>query len=209
MDIIKLTGITKAYGNKTVLNNLDLTIKSGEFVAITGKSGKGKTTLLNIIGMFERPDKGSISLFGESYSPKKTQTILREKISYLFQNFALIDNESIEANLLVALTYSKKSVTEKKQAMKEALAQVGLSSMELSQKIYRLSGGEQQRVALARTLLKPSQLILADEPTGSLDEENRNVVLQILETLNQQGKTIVIVTHDPYVASRCSRVIEI
>jgi len=121
----------------------------------------------------------------------------------------LIDNESVENNLAVALTYSKQSKQDNRKAMEEALKAVGLAEMSLSQKIYSLSGGEQQRVALARLLLKPSELILADEPTGSLDEENRNEVLKILSDLNNKGKTIVIVTHDPYAAGYCNRIIEL
>jgi len=209
MNAVQLVEVTKKFGDKVVLDNVNLEIKQGEFVAITGKSGKGKTTMLNLMGMFEKADAGKVLLFGETFSKYNMNRLLREKISYVFQNFALIDNESIEANLSVALAYSKLSKAEKKKEILNALKQVGIGEMPLSQKIYRLSGGEQQRVALARLLLKPSELILADEPTGSLDEENRNAVLAILEKLNKLGKTIVIVTHDPYVAGRCGHVIEL
>lgn len=209
MNAVQLIEVTKKFGDKVVLDDVNLEIKQGEFVSITGKSGKGKTTMLNLIGMFEKADAGKVLLFGELFSKHSMNRLLREKISYVFQNFALIDNESIEANLSVTLTYSKLSKAEKKKEMLNALKQVGIDEIPLSQKIYRLSGGEQQRVALARLLLKPSELILADEPTGSLDEENRNAVLAILEKLNKLGKTIVIVTHDPYVAERCRRVIKL
>jgi len=165
--------------------------------------------LLNVMGMFEKPDSGTVELFGQNATKKNRQGLLRDKVGYLFQNFALIDNESVGANLAVALIYSKLSQGEKKAAMKKALEQVGLGETPLSQKIYRLSGGEQQRIALARLLLKPWELLLADEPTGSLDEENRDEVLRILRELNRLGKTVVIVSHDPVVAAACDRVISL
>ena len=209
MKAVQLIEVTKKFGDKVVLDRVNLEIGQGEFVAITGKSGKGKTTLLNVIGMFESADSGKVMLFGEEFFKKKMQKLLRDNVSYLFQNFALIDNETVGENLAVALAYAKKSKAQKQALMLEALEQVGLGGMGLSQKIYRLSGGEQQRVALARVLLKPSQLILADEPTGSLDTENRDAILKILDGLNRQGRTIVVVTHDEAVANFCHRVIEL
>ena len=207
MSAVKLQNVMKKFDNKVVLDNLNLEIDAGELVAITGKSGKGKTTILNIIGMLEKPDSGKVLLFGKETSKKNMSQLLREKVAYLFQNFALIDNESIEKNLDVALVYSKLSKKEKQHEMKKALAEVGLDEKELSQKIYSLSGGEQQRVALARALLKPCELVLADEPTGSLDEENRNDVMRLLKKLHEQGKTVVVVTHDPYIAQNCRKII--
>ena len=209
MKAVQLIEVTKKFGDKVVLDRVNLEIGQGEFVAITGKSGKGKTTLLNVIGMFESADSGKVMLFGEEFFKKKMQKLLRDNVSYLFQNFALIDNETVGENLAVALAYAKKSKAQKQALMLEALEQVGLGGMGLSQKIYRLSGGEQQLVALARVLLKPSQLILADEPTGSLDTENRDAILKILDGLNRQGRTIVVVTHDEAVANFCHRVIEL
>lgn len=209
MEAVRLKNVTKKFGDKIVLDGVDLSIGQGEFVAITGRSGKGKTTLLNVMGMFEKPDSGTVELFGQNATKKNRQGLLRDKVGYLFQNFALIDNESVGANLAVALIYSKLSQGEKKAAMKKALEQVGLGETPLSQKIYRLSGGEQQRIALARLLLKPWELLLADEPTGSLDEENRDEVLRILRELNRLGKTVVIVSHDPVVAAACDRVISL
>jgi len=207
MSAVKLQNVMKKFDNKVVLDNLNLEIDAGELVAITGKSGKGKTTILNIIGMLEKPDSGKVLLFGKETSKKNMSQLLREKVAYLFQNFALIDNESIEKNLDVALVYSKLSKKEKQHEMKKALAEVGLDEKELSQKVYSLSGGEQQRVALARALLKPCELVLADEPTGSLDEENRNDVMRLLKKLHEQGKTVVVVTHDPYIAQNCRKII--
>lgn len=207
MSAVKLQNVNKKFDNKVVIKNLNLEIGTGELVAITGKSGTGKTTILNIMGMLEKPDSGKVLLFEKEASRKNMPQLLREKIAYLFQNFALIDNESIEKNLDVAVIYSKLSKKEKQSEMKKVLAEVGLGDKELSQKVYSLSGGEQQRVALARALLKPCELVLADEPTGSLDDENRNDVMKLLKRLNEQGKTVVVVTHDPYIAQNCGRVI--
>lgn len=135
--------------------------------------------------------------------------MIREKISYLFQNFALVDNLTVEENLRMALRYVKKSKKEKEEDMKAALVQVGLAGY-AKQKVFELSGGEKQRVSIARAIIKPSTVILADEPTGSLDPENRDEIMSILEYLNkEEGKTIVIVTHDLEIAKRCDRIVKL
>lgn len=206
MSAIELHDITKRYGLHTVLDNYNIVIEQGSLLAITGKSGSGKSTLLNIMGLLEKPDSGSVSICGENHvapNTKKSMLLLRNKIGYLFQNFALIENETIGQNLEVALMYSNKTKDEKDKAKREALEAVKINSI-LGQRIHELSGGEQQRVAIARLMLKPCELILADEPTGSLDEENRNIAMGLLNDLNAMGKTIVIVTHDPYIASQCT-----
>ncbi|WP_026684812.1 ABC transporter ATP-binding protein [Heyndrickxia coagulans] len=206
--ICELAHITKKYDDHVVLDDFQLSIEEGDMVAIMGKSGSGKTTVLNLIGLLERPNSGSIKLFGKD-APRvgshRANLFRRNYISYLFQNFALIDGESIHANLEIPFAYSRKSLSEKNKLKQEALSRVGLD-VSLNQKIFRLSGGEQQRVAIARILLKPSKLIIADEPTGSLDAENRDLVLHILQDLNKQGKTIIIATHDSAVSSVCGRV---
>ncbi|MCC0630552.1 putative bacteriocin export ABC transporter [Clostridioides sp. ES-S-0108-01] len=210
-NICKLTNITKFYKDKEVFNNINLEIKKGEMLAITGKSGTGKSTILNIIGLLDKVDSGNIELFGKdvtNLSRRNKEILLRNKISYLFQNFALIDNYTIGKNLDVALYYSKMNKKDKELLKLRVLKDLDLE-ISLNKKIYSLSGGEQQRIALARILLKPSELILADEPTGSLDSKAREKILSTLKLLNDRGKTIVIVTHDDIVANICSRTISI
>lgn len=209
--MIKLENVTKTIGKKVILENLSLKINQGDLVAIVGKSGSGKSTLLNLLGLIDGDYSGYYEIFGQKNVPvnsAKSQAIIREHISYLFQNFALIDNETVEYNLMLALKYVKLSKKDKVKKIEEILERVGLSST-LHQKVSVLSGGEQQRIAVARAILKPSQLLLADEPTGSLDPENRDLVLNFLLDMNKEGKTVIIVTHDAYVAQQCHRVIEL
>lgn len=206
MCILKLENITKKYGKKIVLDNFCMEVDSGDFIAITGPSGSGKSTILNIIGLIESFNSGTYKIF-DSINPKIDSTecvkMLRNKISYLFQNFALINDESVYYNLEIALHFSKYSKDKKKQLISEALENVGLSGVE-RKKVFQLSGGEQQRVALARIMLKPSEIILADEPTGSLDRSNRDNIMSILSELNEKGKTVIVVTHDPNVV-KCAK----
>ncbi|MEG0237740.1 MAG: ABC transporter ATP-binding protein [Bacilli bacterium] len=209
--ICKLNNIVKTYGNRKILNDFNLEINKGELVAIKGKSGVGKTTLLNIMGLIEKIDNGKIILFGEDVTKitnNQLNKLLRNKISYLFQNYALIDSESIDKNLDIALTYSKQNKKEKKILKENALKKVGLN-ISTKSKIYELSGGEQQRVAIARIMVKPSDIILADEPTGSLDSNTKHEIIQLLKTMNAEGKTIIIVTHDDEVSDYCDRIIEL
>lgn len=209
--IVELQDIGKKYGTRDILKDFNLDIFEGEMLAIKGKSGSGKTTILNIIGLLEKEDSGTVKILGELKPPlrsRKAKYMLRNEISYLFQNFALIEDVSVEENLKIPLLYSKKNKKEQQKSMIEALAQVGLGNV-LKTKVHALSGGEQQRVAIARILLRPCKLILADEPTGSLDETLRDEIFSILESLNKKGMTIVIVTHDPIIAARCHRTIEL
>ena len=207
----ELVGVSKSYQGHTVLDEMSLAISEGEMVAITGKSGSGKTTILNILGLLETADRGAVRLFGQN-SPRprsrEANQLLRLRLGYLFQNYARIENETVDYNLTVAQAYAKAASRDRRKLRSEALQRVGLPDAG-AKKIYELSGGEQQRVAIARLLLKPCDLVLADEPTGSLDAENRDEVLQMLRELNASGKTIVLVTHDEQVAGLCHRVIEL
>ena len=209
--MIKINNLSKKYNDNQIFKNFNCEINENEMVAIKGMSGSGKTTLLNIIGYCNNDYKGNIIINGVDVSNlnrKKREQFIRENISYLFQNYALIDDESIKDNLMLALEYVKMNKTEKKDLIKKTLKKVGIEK-DINEKIYSLSGGEQQRVSLARTLLKPSKLILADEPTGNLDESNRNDIIKILLEMQKKGKTIIIVTHDNVVAQNCNTVIEI
>jgi len=207
MKILTLTNVTKKYNDKILFENLNLSFEKGKIYAIVGKSGSGKSTLLNIIGGIEKPTFGSTEIFGISNLASKRfllKKILRYNISFLFQNYGLSDNDTVEANLKMALVYNKK-VGNKKVAIKEALDKVGLAGME-KVKIYLLSGGEQQRVAIARLLLKPTEVILADEPTGNVDMENRDVIFALLNDFKNEGKTVIIVTHDKDLANNCDEI---
>lgn len=209
--MIKLHNITKKFGDITIFEGYNLEIEKGDMVAIVGKSGKGKTTLLNIIGLLDDKYEGQVSIDNEFVEKSKRSRVkfYREKLGYLFQNFALVDNKTVDYNLNIALEYSGIKNKEERAALKaEALKKVGLNGKEKTQ-IYKLSGGEQQRVALARILLKKSEIILADEPTGSLDEANKNEILKLLKELNDNGKIVIIVTHDNDVKNFCKKVVNL
>lgn len=211
MSIIELRNIEKNYEENVIFNNFSLNIEENEMVALTGKSGRGKSTLLNIIGLLEESDGGDYILCGEkNIKPNsfKSTKMIRNNIGYIFQNFALIETETVEYNLLLALKYVQCSKKNKKILIENALETVGLKS-KLKEYIYKLSGGEQQRIAIARVMLKPSKIILADEPTGSLDEENRDIIMSLMKEINRSGKTIIIASHDPYVISKCDRIVEL
>ncbi len=208
--VIKIDHLKKRIGERVLFDDLNVSIQKGEMVAITGKSGSGKTTLLNILGLLDREFQGHVALYheNEALNLKNTDNIRRLYLGYLFQNFALIDDESVEDNLKLALKYTQLSSKEKTIAIEQSLMDVGLLNLG-KRKVYELSGGEQQRVAVARLILKPSTIILADEPTGSLDRENRDSILNLLKKLQLQGKTVIIVTHDVDVADFCDRKINI
>ena len=193
---ITLRNVSKKYGEHSILENISLDIYKGDFVCIFGKSGGGKTTLLNIIGTLENYDSGSVTCFSNRdpiKDPKVGELLRREKIAYLFQNFALVEKMTVEENMMLAAKYNQEK--NKKNLIEAALNKMGISD-KLKSKVYELSGGEQQRVALARNMIKPFEIMLADEPTGSLDYENKKIVINTLIRLNDEGKTIVVVSHD-------------
>ena len=205
--MIEIKNLNKKFNDKVIFNNLNLTIEDGEMLAISGASGSGKTTLLNILGKLDKEYDGNIIIDNKNLKTITQTNYLRNTIGYLFQNYALADNLTVTRNLDFSLKYSDDKSLEAKE---NALEMVGLDPKEyLNKKIYTLSGGEQQRVALARLFLKPCSIILADEPTGSLDVKNRDVVLEILRKMNEHGKTVIVVTHDPYVLTVYNRVIKI
>ncbi|SFR93973.1 putative bacteriocin export ABC transporter [Anaeromicropila populeti] len=209
MSVIKLEGVGKNFQDKEIIKELNLEVELGEMVAIVGKSGKGKSTLLNMIGLISEKTNGDLYICGKKnvkIHSKDAIMLRRKKIGYLFQNYALADDETVLWNLELALVYKNIAKSEKRVRIDSVLEQLGL--LELKKiPVYKLSGGEQQRVAMARLILQESEVILADEPTGSLDTENRDIILELLKQLKKQGKAVVIVTHDSYVAQACDRVI--
>lgn len=210
MKVVVVDKIHKQYHDHVIFDDFSMEIEQGSFVAIQGASGSGKSTLLNMIGLLDSPDKGNIVIFDKkNVKPfsRQANKLLKAKIGYLFQNFALIDNKSVYYNLYLSIDHF--SFPDKKERILKALEDVGLKGFENKKKICECSGGEQQRVALARLLIKPCQLILADEPTGSLDSVNKEVVFKILKKMQSQGKTIVIVSHDEELVERADRIINI
>lgn len=189
--MIEFNNVCKKFEDKVIFNNFNLTIKSGAFTVIMGESGCGKTTLINMLGGIEKADSGKIIVDGTDISQRKNLIkYFRETVGFLFQNFALIDNKTVLENLELV----KKNVRSE-TSIEQALDFVGLTDV-LNKKVYMLSGGEQQRVALARLLIKKCSVILADEPTGSLDRNNADRVIALLQKMNSDGKTIVMVSHD-------------
>lgn len=208
---IILRNINKQFGDKVLFRDFSLEIEQGEFLSIMGASGAGKTTLLNIIGMLDVPDSGSVIIRGHEnpkFSSRTSNRLRRYDISYLFQNYGLIDAETVEENIRIATRFKQFSKQVEREAIAAALEKLGLRGFE-SQKVYTLSGGEQQRVALAKILVKSPGIILADEPTGSLDADNRDYIMRMLQELNEEGKTIVVVSHDPKVTERAKKHLQI
>ncbi|MFS3928234.1 ABC transporter ATP-binding protein [Priestia flexa] len=207
--MIEIINISKAFNRKIIFKDFNLEVESGEFIGIVGKSGKGKTTLLNIMGTLEEPDSGIVKIMGKDIHNKKVKRLLlRNELGFIFQNYALVDNASVNDNLEIALKHKKMKKTDKESAISSALKEVGLVGYE-KEKVHTLSGGEQQRVAIARLLLKNPSLILADEPTGSLDMENRDIIVSLFQKLHEQGKTIIMVTHDKGLIKFFSRTIQL
>lgn len=212
MKYLQINNISKSFGKKKIIDNFSLDLEKNEILAIVGKSGSGKSTLLNIIGLLEEYDSGEI-LLKENPLPninsKEATLIRRSEINYVFQTNALVSSKSVKDNLLIAMEYVKKSKEEKDKDIKEILEKLEILDL-LDQKINTISGGEAQRVAIARCVLKPGDLILADEPTGSLDPKMSDEVFKLLLSLRDfYDKTIMIVSHDTKLANKCDRIIDI
>lgn len=203
-NILELKDVSMVYGTVTALKDIDLAIRTGEWLAIMGPSGSGKTTLMNIIGCMDKPSCGTVVLDGQDLtvtSARQLTEIRRDKIGLIFQQFHLISYLTALENVMMAQYYH--SMVDEKEAMR-ALERVGLGQR-AKHLPSQLSGGEQQRVCIARALINYPKLILADEPTGNLDGENEEIVMEIFRQLHEEGSSIVMVTHSPEVAAHAER----
>lgn len=212
MSIIELKNISKSFGVKSkrisVLDNVNFKVAEGEMVAITGKSGAGKSTLLNIIAAIEFPDVGSYYFDGEKVDIKTVSQGIRfrkNKIGMILQNYALIDDLSVYDNVELGLWEARMDKSQRKEKVLEILDILGIYNLKWKYPGV-LSGGEKQRVAIARAVVNKHKVLLADEPTGSLDSENERRILKIIQGLNKNGLTVVMATHDIDVANACNRV---
>jgi len=213
--MIKLTGITKRYRTAeletTALDGVDFELTSGEFVAVMGPSGCGKSTLLNIVGLIDNPSSGQY-FFGEReisrYSENRLADLRKGNVGFIFQSFNLIDELDVYENVELPLLYQRVGKAQRRNLVREALELVGLSAR-AKHKPDQLSGGQQQRVAVARAVVGNPKLILADEPTGNLDTKNGEEVLGMLTTLNEQGTTVLMVTHSPTHAAHAHRIVSL
>ncbi len=202
--LLDLKNVSKIYESVDALSDVNLTVRKGDWLSIMGSSGSGKTTLINIIGCMDRPSVGEVVLMGEDIAKKKQKDlteIRRERIGLIFQQFHLVNYLTALENVMVAQYYH--SMPDKEEAL-EALAKVGLKDR-AGHYPNQLSGGEKQRVCIARALINSPEIILADEPTGNLDEENENMVIDIFKRLHEEGSTIIVVTHDPSVGDVSER----
>ena len=207
--MIKIEHLTKSFGERTVFQNINLQFAAGKVYALIGNSGCGKTTLLNILAKLEPYDKGSISYRGQELKQIKSHHFFKNELGYLFQNFGLLENETVAANLELGLIGQKLTKQEKKQREEEVLEKVGLNYLTLDQKIYELSGGEAQRVALAKVILKDPPLILADELTAALDPETSQEVMNLLLSLKKPDRLIILATHNPAIWEKADEVIRL
>ena len=209
--MFKLVGTTKRFTGgevvTTALDNVNLEIKAGEYIAVTGPSGCGKSTLLSILGLLDSPDAGEYWFNGENVagrSENQMNDLRRGRIGFIFQSFNLIEELSVEENVELALEYSRVPAGERRERVANVLDKLGVAHR-AQHRPSQLSGGQQQRVAIARALVNKPVLLLADEPTGNLDTARGDEVMRLLEQINAEGTTIVMVTHAPSHAARASR----
>ena len=208
--MIELQHIWKQFGSRIIFSDLSLNFQSGMVYALIGDSGCGKTTLLNMLAKLETFDKGEIIYKGKSLTSLKNNEFYRNELGYLFQNFGLLESQTIRENLELGMIGKKKNKKQEKQRLLlQALQAVRLDYLCLNQKIYELSGGEAQRVALAKIILKNPPLILADEPTASLDPKNSKEIMEILLELRNANRTIIIATHNPSIWKMADQVIRL
>ncbi len=213
--ILDLQHIYKDYQQEKlvvpVLKDVSLQVEEGEYVAIMGPSGSGKTTLMNIIGCLDRPTSGTFELAGENilkYKDKDMSNVRLKSIGFVFQSFHLLPRQSALDNVALPLSYAGVKKKERRERATRALERVGLGDR-VSFKPTQLSGGQKQRVAIARAMVNNPKILLADEPTGALDQKSGKQIMELFETLNEEGVTIVMITHDRAIASHAKRVVNI
>lgn len=207
--MIKIHQLTKTFEDRTVFSDLNLNFDAGKVYALIGNSGCGKTTLLNMVAKLEPYDQGSIQYKGKDLRKIKPTNYFRNELGYLFQNFGLIDNKTVSENLDLGLIGHKLDKQKKRETKEEVLDRVGLSYIQLDQKVYELSGGEAQRVALAKIILKDPPLILADELTAALDPETSQEIMDLLLTLKNKERLIIIATHNPTIWKQADQVVSL
>ncbi len=211
-NIIEIKGLKKSYDNGKIkaLNGMDLEVKKGEFISIMGPSGSGKSSLLNMIGALDRADEGTITVAGiDLMKTKKLYEFRSKEIGFVFQMHNLIPNLSVLENVQIPMFETKTSSKDMKKRALELLKAVNLED-KINQKPTKLSGGERQRVAIARALVNHPSIILADEPTGSLDSKTGEVILNLLKDLHsKENVTLVMVTHEPYVGKMAERIVTV
>ena len=212
MNIIELKNVSKSYDGRKIIDNLTISIPENSLVAITGKSGSGKSTILNMIGLLESIDSGSIKINGNNIpniNSSKATMLRRKTINYLFQSYALISDITVWDNLMIAMEFLDLSKKEKNDEIDKVLRDLDIFILK-NKKVNTLSGGEQQRVALARCILKPGNLILADEPTGALDSKMAEIVFELIKYLRDKyNKTVIIVTHDILLANKADFIVDL
>ena len=214
--MIKCEHIYKSYntgGVETqVLEDVSFSIEEGEFIAIIGPSGSGKSTLMHILGALDTPTSGKYYLGGKDVSvlsEDELANIRKQKIGFVFQAFNLLSRATVLRNVMLPLVYAEEPAEQREEKAKQALTQVGLAESYFTHLSNQLSGGQMQRVAIARSLVNNPAIILADEPTGNLDSKTGDVVLETFRNLNVQGRTIILITHEQYVAEHANRIITI
>ncbi len=207
MSLLKLDSISKSYNKRIILDNISLSINEGEIISIMGRSGAGKTTLLNIIGLIDAPDSG-VYYFNHKKTDIKNDKLSSQyrlnEIGFIVQNYALLSNKSVYENIALPLKCMRLTKSQIKNRVEKISHKTNIYDM-LDKYPYQLSGGECQRTAIARAIIRNPKLILADEPTGALDENTENEIMNVINDLHNDGVSIIIVTHNPSIAARCQR----
>lgn len=206
--MIKIEGLTKKFNDRTIFSNLNLVFEKGKVYALIGASGSGKTTLLNMIAKLESYE-GTIQYEDKPLESIKPQKYFRDYMGYLFQNFGLLDSQTIRENLDLGLIGKKLTKTQRITQQQEVMCKVNLDYLDLNQKIYALSGGEAQRVALAKAILKNPPLILADEPTAALDPKTSEEIMEILLSMKNEERIIILATHNSMIWNMADEVVDI